>query len=263
MDRSLNPYGSPKRKCKQLETISHASRCANVVKDSKNDPKWRKNAKSSDFWTFRKLGSPRSKSLKIEIWMFLDVYKGWLISKVCALGGFPILYENDIKYLLGVCALVRYGEICWTLVDFCSFACVRIRAKCVKTYQKIVFSGVALPRNCLQLKMGVERPVHMCGAVKIHQKLLIFHTRGRRFVYQIAKNASKIKNHDFGEIRMFVKCGGFSRIVESPPQMYPKRIPWAVSLIQSPGNVHLVHYVLACRSHFAIHECGQIRLQIT
>ena len=150
--------------------------------------------------------------------MFLGVQKAWLISKVCALGGFPTRHENDIKYLLGVCALVRYGEISWILVDFCSLAGVRIRAKCVKTYQKIVFSGVALPRNCLQLKMGVERPVHMCGAVKIHQKLLIFHTRGRRFVYQIAKNASKIKNHELGEIRMFVKCGGFSRIVESPPR---------------------------------------------
>ena len=70
-----------------------------------------KNAKSRDFWTFRKLGSPRSKSLKIEIWMFLDVKKGWLISKVCALGGFPTQHENDIKQLLGVFVLVRYGEI--------------------------------------------------------------------------------------------------------------------------------------------------------
>ena len=129
-----------------------------------------KNAKLSDFWTFRRLGSPRSKSLKIEIWMFLDVQKAWLISKVCALGGFPTRHENDIKYLLGVCALVRYGEISWILVDFCSLACGRIRAKCVKTHQKIVCAGVALPRSCLQLKMGVERPVHMCaGAVKIHQ----------------------------------------------------------------------------------------------
>ena len=56
--------------------------------------------------------------------------------------------------------------------------------------------------------MGVERPVHMCGSVKIDQNLIFFHTIGRRFVYQIAKNSSKIKNHDFGEIRMFVKCGG-------------------------------------------------------
>ena len=36
--------------------------------------------------------------------------------------------------------------------------------------------------------------------------------------------------------------------------MYPKRMPWAVSLIQSSGNVHLVHYVPACRFHFAIHK---------
>ena len=112
MDRSLNPYGLPKRKCKQLETISHASRSANVVKDSKNNQKLRKNAKSSDFWTFRRLGSPRSKSLKIEIWMFLDVQKGWLISKVCALGCFPTRYENHTKILGRVGVLVRYGEIC-------------------------------------------------------------------------------------------------------------------------------------------------------
>ena len=112
MDRSLNPYGLPKRKCKQLETILHASRYANVVKDSKNDQKLRKNAKISDFRTFRKLGSPRSKSLKIEIWMFLDVEKGWLTSKVCAWGCFPSRHEKYIKYLLNVCALVRNGEIC-------------------------------------------------------------------------------------------------------------------------------------------------------
>ena len=142
--------------------------------------------------------------------MFLDVQKGWLISKVCALGGFPTRHENDIKYLLGVCALVRYGEICWTLVDFCSFACVRIRAKCVKTYQKIVFSGVALPRNCLQLKMGVGRPVHMCGAVKIHQKLLIFHTRGRRFVYQIAKMHRKLKIMNSGKFGCSWSAGGWA-----------------------------------------------------
>ena len=49
----------------------------------------------------------------------------------------------------------------------------------------------------------------MCGAVKIDQKLILFYTRGRRFAYQIAKNASKIKNHELGEIRMFVDCRGW------------------------------------------------------
>ena len=45
----------------------------------------------------------------------------------------------------------------------------------------------------------------MCGAVKIDQKLIFFHTRGRRFARRIAKKASKIQIHELGEIEMSVK----------------------------------------------------------
>ena len=50
-----------------------------------------------------------------------------------------------------------------------------------------------------------EKAVHMCGAVKIDQKLIFFHTRGRRFARRIAKNASEIQMHELGEIGMSVK----------------------------------------------------------
>ena len=79
--------------------------------------------------------------------------------------------------------------------------------------------------------MGVERPVHMCGAVKIDQNLLFFHTRGRGFVYQIAKNASIIKNHELGEIRMFVKCGGSAGLSNPFPDVSKTN---AVSGISNP-----------------------------
>ena len=69
---------------------------------------------------------------------------------------------------------------------------------------------------------------------------------------------SKSETRGNSEVR---KVRGVQQDRQIPSQMHPNWMPWAVSLIQSTGNVHLVRYVPACRFHFVIHEFEQIYLQ--
>ena len=79
------------------------------------------------------------------------------------IGPFPKLDKEFTKQVLGVDAFLRNGEVFAFRLTFLLLPGLTIRAKRVKTRQKIVSPALALLLNCLQLKMGSERPVHMCG----------------------------------------------------------------------------------------------------
>ena len=97
------------------------------------------------------------------------------------MGTFPIRHAEGTKYLLSVALNARYCDFVGILVRNDRFHCGKICAKRVKKREKCGFAGVALPWNCLRQIVGVEREVHMCGEVKIVQKLIFCDTRGRRF----------------------------------------------------------------------------------
>ena len=96
------------------------------------------------------------------------------------MGTFPIRHAEGTKFLLSMALNARYCDFVGILVRNDRFHCGKICAKRVKTREKCGFAGVALLWNCLRQIVGVERAVHMCGAVKIDQKLLLLHARGRR-----------------------------------------------------------------------------------
>ena len=104
--------------------------------------------------------------------------------KCLGIGPFPKLDKEFTKQVLGVDAFLRNGEVFAFRLTFLLLPGLTIRAKRVKTRQKIVPPALALLLNCLQLKMGSERPVHMCGfgPKSIHGDDFLLNQEGRRAV---------------------------------------------------------------------------------
>ena len=167
--------------------------------------KWSKMTKIDENRPVRNSTSPRSKSLKIDTRSRLDTRTISRVSKVLDSGWSFTRCKNlqsETVWWRFVCIMVKTS---WISVTNDRFHFGKICEKCVKTRKKFEHARVVLPWNCLRQKMGVEKAVHMCGAVKIDQNLIFFHTRPTRFACWIAKNASKIQIHELGEFGMSVK----------------------------------------------------------
>ena len=118
-----------------------------------------------------------------------------------------------IKYLGDVGSVWWECDFCVFLLKFARLQASTIGAKCVNLRQKRTHAPFTLLWSCLRLKLGVERPVHMCRFCQNRPEMNSFYTVKR------SGDRRRTKNCQSSLIARNRTCGPAADLEDASPQL--------------------------------------------